>query len=149
MTPLPSSQFSDVKPALQLHVYEPPDWVQCPPFSHGFGKQGDISSEKNKNQIKHNNKFKSLSLVPDNFYCLLYNYSEVLNTLIIFSGHLFLGCDGCVTLCKVYCSLNHFYVRFTGHIRLHRHILQKECFATKYQQNVAPIFTLSGVLFFF
>ena len=54
MIPLPSSQFSDVKPALQLHVYESPDWVQCPPFSHGFGKQGDISSERKK--TKQNKK---------------------------------------------------------------------------------------------
>lgn len=52
MIPLPSSQFSDVKPALQLHVYESPDWVQCPPFSHGFGKHGDISSGRKKKTKK-------------------------------------------------------------------------------------------------
>lgn len=79
MIPLPSSQFSDVKPSLQLHVYEPPEGVHCPPFSHGLGKHGEISGGKNTTI-----NIKSLSLMPYMVRCTIIQTN--VNTCILFSG---------------------------------------------------------------
>lgn len=111
MIPLPSSQFSDVKPALQLHVYESPDWVQCPPFSHGFGKQGDISSERKKTKQKKTGMVRCEIIKTDINYCMM--------------------------------AVQH-YRRY-----IYRHILCKECYATKCQQNIVVIVSQNSVELFF